>query len=66
MTEDEAMQLAAEAADGAIEDKMIAPIYQMLVEFERQGKTLAEFQAAWWTWSARWTTRACARCWTAP
>ena len=46
MTEDEAMQLAAEAADGAIEDKMIAPIYQMLVEFERQGKTLAEFQAA--------------------
>jgi phage gp29-like protein len=46
MTEDEALQLAIDAADSAIEDRMIAPIYQMLVEFESAGKTLAEFQAA--------------------
>jgi phage gp29-like protein len=46
MTEDEAMQLAADAADQAIEDKMIAPVYQMLVQFEAEGKTLAEFQTA--------------------
>lgn len=46
MTEDEAMQLAAEAADQAIEDNMIAPVYQMLVQFEAEGKTLAEFQTA--------------------
>lgn len=46
MTEDEAVQLAADAADSAIEDQMIAPIYQMLVQFERDGKTLAEFTDA--------------------
>ena len=46
MTEDEAMQLAADAADQVIEDKMIAPISQMLAQFEAQGKTLAEFQTA--------------------
>ncbi len=46
MTEDEAMQLAADAADQAIEDHMIAPVYSMLVQFEQDGKTLAEFQAA--------------------
>lgn len=46
MTEDEAMQLAADAADQAIEDKMIAPVYAMLVQFESEGKTLAEFQSA--------------------
>lgn len=45
MTEDEAMQLAAAAADQTIEDHMIAPVYQMLVQYEAQGKTLAEFQA---------------------
>ena len=45
MTEDEAMQLAADAADQAIEDTMIAPIYQMLVSYEQQGKTLAQFSA---------------------
>lgn len=45
MTEDQAMQLAAEAADQAIEDTMIAPIYQMLVSYEQQGKTLAQFSA---------------------
>jgi phage gp29-like protein len=46
MTEDEAMQLATDAADQVIEDKMIAPVYQMLVQFEAEGKTLAEFQTA--------------------
>lgn len=46
MTEDEAMQLAADAADQAIEDHMIEPIYRMLTEFEAQGKTLAEFQTS--------------------
>ena len=46
MTEDEAMQLAADAADQTIEDKMIAPVYAMLVQFESEGKTLAEFQTA--------------------
>lgn len=45
MTEDEAMQLASDAADQAIEDTMIAPIYQMLVSYEQQGKTLAQFSA---------------------
>jgi len=46
MTEDEAIQLATEAADQAIEDKMIAPIYRMLVAFEKDGKSLAEFKDA--------------------
>ena len=46
MTEDEATQLAADAADSAIEDNMIAPIYQMLVQFESQGKTLEDFRDA--------------------
>lgn len=45
MTEGQARQLAIDAADAEIEDKMIAPVYRMLVEYERQGKTLAEFQA---------------------
>jgi phage gp29-like protein len=46
MTEQEAMDLASEAADQAIEDKMIAPVYQLLTEYESQGKTLADFKAA--------------------
>lgn len=46
MTEDEAMQLAADAADQAIEDRMIEPIARMLAQFEADGKTLAQFQAA--------------------
>jgi phage gp29-like protein len=46
MTQDEAMQLASDAADQAIESALIAPIYRMLVQFESEGKTLAEFQAA--------------------
>ena len=46
MTEDEAMQLAADAADQAIEDTTIAPIAAMLAQFEADGKTLAQFQTA--------------------
>lgn len=45
MMEDEAVQLAAEAADSAIEDHMIAPVALMLQRYEEQGKTLAQFQA---------------------
>ena len=46
MTDDEALQLAADAADQAIEDQMIAPVASMLERFETEGKTLAEFKAA--------------------
>ncbi|URI11054.1 DUF935 domain-containing protein [Aquincola tertiaricarbonis] len=45
MTEAEAAQLAAEAADRAIEDNMIAPVVAMLERYETEGKTLAEFHA---------------------
>jgi phage gp29-like protein len=45
MTEDEAMQLAADAADQAIEDHAIEPVFRMLSQYEAEGKTLAEFQA---------------------
>lgn len=43
MTEAEAMELAATAADAAIEDRMIAPVAQMLAEYEAAGKTLLQF-----------------------
>ncbi|MCU7371607.1 DUF935 domain-containing protein [Paucibacter sp. O1-1] len=46
MTDDEAIQLATDAADQAIEDHMIAPVAAMLARFEGEGKTLAEFKAA--------------------
>lgn len=46
ITEDEAVQLAVEAADQAIEDSMIAPVYRMLVEFEKAGKSLEDFRDA--------------------
>ncbi len=45
MTEDEAVQLATEAADRAIEDRMIAPVADMLARYEAEGRTLAEFRA---------------------
>jgi phage gp29-like protein len=45
MTEDQAMDLAAQAADAAIEDQMIAPVADMLARYEAEGKTLAEFAA---------------------
>lgn len=46
MTEAEAVQLAADAADQAIEDHLIAPIVTLLDRLESDGKTLADFQAA--------------------
>jgi len=46
MTEEEAMNLATDAADQAIETSMIAPVAQLLADYEAQGKTLAEFKAA--------------------
>lgn len=45
MTEDEAIELAAQAADQAIADDLIAPVALMLERYERDGKTLAEFSA---------------------
>lgn len=45
MTEAEAIDLASQAADGAIEQSVIAPIYQMLTQYERDGRSLAEFAA---------------------
>lgn len=44
MTEEDAMELAANAADQVIEDTMIAPVFQMLESYEQQGKTLEEFR----------------------
>ena len=46
MTDDEALQLATDAADQAIEDNMIEPIARMLARFEAEGKTLLDFNAA--------------------
>lgn len=45
MTEDEAIDLAAEAADQVIEDKLIAPIAQLLAEAEAAGQTLDDVRA---------------------
>jgi len=46
MDDDQAVQLASDAADQAIEDKMIAPIAKMLARYEAEGKTLSDFHAA--------------------
>ncbi len=46
MTDQEAEQLAAEAADQVIADQMIEPIARMLAEFEAEGKTLQQFNDA--------------------
>ena len=46
MTDQEAEQLAADAADQAIADQMIEPIARMLAEFEADGKTLQQFNDA--------------------
>jgi phage gp29-like protein len=43
MTEDEAIQLAAQAADQVIEDHMIEPVARMLAQYEADGRTLQEF-----------------------
>lgn len=45
MTEDEAIELATQAADRAIEDRLIAPVADMLASYEAQGKTLEQFSA---------------------
>ena len=46
MTDDQALQLATDAADQAIEDNMIEPIALMLAKFEADGKTLLQFNDA--------------------
>jgi phage gp29-like protein len=46
MTDEEAQQLATEAADQTIEDRMIAPVAAMLERYEAEGKILAEFSDA--------------------
>lgn len=46
MTDDEAVQMAAAAADEVLEDQTIEPIARMLAKFEAEGKTLAEFNDA--------------------
>ena len=46
MTDQEAEQLATDAADQAIADQMIEPIARMLAEFEADGKTLQQFNDA--------------------
>ncbi len=46
MTDDEALKLATDAADQALEDQTIEPIARMLAEFEASGKTLLEFNDA--------------------
>ena len=46
MTEAQAIELASQAADEAIERQMLAPIARMLAEFERQGKTLDDVRLA--------------------
>ncbi len=44
--EDEAVDLTCLAADQALEDNTIAPIYKMLVQFEQSGKSLSDFKTA--------------------
>lgn len=44
MTEAEAMDLASQAADDAIEAHLVEPVYQMLVQYEREGKSLEQFR----------------------
>lgn len=46
LTEDDAITLAAGAADQIIEDTMIQPVAAMLASFEAEGKTLHEFRDA--------------------
>ena len=37
--------MAADAADQVVADTMIAPVFQMLTEYEQAGKTLEQFRA---------------------
>ena len=44
ITEAEAIQLAADAADQIVADTLIAPVYEMLAEYEQAGRTLEQFR----------------------
>jgi len=44
MTEQQAVELAAAAADDVIDRQVFEPVYQMLSQYERDGKTLANFR----------------------
>jgi phage gp29-like protein len=46
MSLEQAIDIAAEATDAAIERSMIAPVAEMLAQFEAEGKTLDQFQEA--------------------
>jgi phage gp29-like protein len=46
LTEDDAVELASLAADTTLSDNAIAPVYDMLVQFEKDGKSLNEFKTA--------------------
>lgn len=46
LTDLDAMQQATTEANQAIADHMIAPVYELLKQFERDGKSLQEFSAA--------------------
>lgn len=44
LTEADAIELAAAAADDVLERQVLAPVYQMLSRYEAEGKTLAQFR----------------------
>lgn len=44
MTEAQAIELAAAAADDVIERQVLDPVYQMLARYEADGKTLTQFR----------------------
>lgn len=44
LTEADAIELASAAADDVIETQVFEPVYQMLSQYERDGKTLAQFR----------------------
>ena len=44
MTEAQAIELAASAADDVIERQVLDPVYQMLARYEADGKTLTQFR----------------------
>ena len=46
LTDLDALQLATQEANQAIADHMIKPVYELLKQYERDGKTLQEFSAA--------------------
>lgn len=44
LTEADAIELAAAAADDELERQVLAPVYQMLTRYEDEGKTLEQFR----------------------